>query len=100
MLHAGGCHNLILTWCSQVTLVTPWIARCDQELVFPNNATFDSPREQEAAIREWVRRRSGHSPDFRIVFYAGVAPQGRRWKLSRRQSRGTSLCTVPSQSCS
>ena len=52
--------------------MTPWIARCDQELVFPNNATFDSPSEQEAAIREWVKQRSGHSPDFRIVFYAGA----------------------------
>ena len=65
----------LLTHCAQVTLVTPWIARCDQELVFPNNATFDSPSEQEAAIREWVRRRSGHSPDFRIVFYAGASSQ-------------------------
>jgi hypothetical protein len=57
---------------AQVTLVTPWLARCDQDLVFPNNLAFASPAEQEGAIRAWVRQRSGHDPDFRIVFYAGV----------------------------
>ena len=52
--------------------MTPWLARCDQDLVFPNSRFFDSPAQQEAAIRAWVRQRSGHCPEFRIVFYAGA----------------------------
>ena len=35
----------------QVTLVIPWVARKDQEVIFPNNITFDNPAQQE----QWVR---------------------------------------------
>ena len=35
----------------QVTLVIPWVARKDQEIIFPNNITFDNPAQQE----QWVR---------------------------------------------
>lgn len=31
----------------QVTLMIPWLAKCDQSMVFPNNMTFDTPEEQE-----------------------------------------------------
>ena len=34
-----------------MTLVIPWVARKDQEVIFPNNITFDNPSQQE----QWVR---------------------------------------------
>ena len=74
---------------AQVTLVTPWLARCDQDLVFPNNLFFSTPAEQEVAIRAWVRQRSGLDPDFRVVFYAGAAAH--RMPLSMPQQLPCSL---------
>jgi len=60
----------------QVTLVIPWLARSDQELLFPHNKTFDLPGEQEAFVREWIELRTGLPCRFRICFYAGVyAPE-------------------------
>jgi len=58
----------------QVILVVPWLAVSDQALIFPNARTFEEPAEQEACMREWIRKRTGLSPDFEIVWYPGALP--------------------------
>ncbi|KAK9845807.1 hypothetical protein WJX81_002889 [Elliptochloris bilobata] len=55
----------------KVILVVPWLARSDQALIFPNQRTFERPAEQEACMREWIKKRTGLSPDFEIVWYPG-----------------------------
>eukprot|EP00210_Caulerpa_lentillifera_P003787 g3618.t1 len=60
----------------RVTLLIPWLARVDQEKIFPNHVLFDSPEEQEAYIRQWVVNRTGSENAFRISFYPGrYAPE-------------------------
>ncbi|KAI3826280.1 hypothetical protein L1987_00325 [Smallanthus sonchifolius] len=54
-----------------VTLLVPWLTRTDQELVYPNNITFSSPKEQEVYIRDWLKERVGFNADFNISFYPG-----------------------------
>lgn len=56
----------------QVTFVAPWLAKCDQDAVFPNNLSFEAPEEQEGCMREWVKQRTGLSPSFDIVWYPGL----------------------------
>lgn len=56
----------------QVTFVVPWLARCDQDTVFPNNLSFEAPHQQEVCMREWVKQRTGLSPEFDIVWYPGT----------------------------
>ncbi|EIE20880.1 hypothetical protein COCSUDRAFT_2635, partial [Coccomyxa subellipsoidea C-169] len=55
----------------KVTFVVPWLARCDQDTVFPNNLSFEAPHQQEVCMREWVKQRTGLSPEFDIVWYPG-----------------------------
>ncbi|KAK9909832.1 hypothetical protein WJX75_008162 [Coccomyxa subellipsoidea] len=55
----------------KVTFVVPWLARCDQDTVFPNNLSFETPSEQEVCMREWVHQRTGLYPEFDIVWYPG-----------------------------
>ena len=52
--------------------MAPWLAKCDQHAVFPNNLSFDAPEEQEVCMREWVKQRTGLSPRFDIVWYPGA----------------------------
>jgi digalactosyldiacylglycerol synthase len=54
-----------------VTLVVPWLCKSDQELVYPNSMTFDSPEEQESYIRNWLEERLGFESNFKISFYPG-----------------------------
>ncbi|WIA41577.1 hypothetical protein OEZ86_008941 [Tetradesmus obliquus] len=60
----------------QVTLLLPWLSKPDQERVFPNSVTFDSPADQEAFVREWAQKRTGLACSFKVRFYPGrYAPE-------------------------
>ncbi|TVU26785.1 hypothetical protein EJB05_29348, partial [Eragrostis curvula] len=61
-----------------VTLVVPWLCKSDQELVYPNSMTFDSPEEQETYMRNWLEERVGFKTDFKISFYPGKFQKERR----------------------
>ncbi|KAH7855429.1 hypothetical protein Vadar_024740 [Vaccinium darrowii] len=61
-----------------VTLLVPWLLQSDQELVYPNNLTFSSPKEQEAYIRNWLEERVGFKTDFKISFYPAKFQKERR----------------------
>ncbi|XP_057826396.2 digalactosyldiacylglycerol synthase 1, chloroplastic [Cryptomeria japonica] len=61
-----------------VTLLVPWLCKEDQELVYPNKLTFDSPEEQEAYVRNWLESRTGFKSDFKIAFYPGKFSRQRR----------------------
>eukprot|EP00879_Flechtneria_rotunda_P003220 GHRR01003443.1.p1 GENE.GHRR01003443.1~~GHRR01003443.1.p1 ORF type:complete len:526 (+),score=123.63 GHRR01003443.1:133-1578(+) len=60
----------------QVTLLLPWLSKQDQERVFPDCVTFDSPTDQEAFVREWAQKRTGLACGFKVRFYPGrYAPE-------------------------
>eukprot|EP00882_Tetradesmus_deserticola_P010522 GHRQ01011114.1.p1 GENE.GHRQ01011114.1~~GHRQ01011114.1.p1 ORF type:complete len:512 (+),score=294.09 GHRQ01011114.1:159-1538(+) len=60
----------------QVTLLLPWLSKPDQERVFPNSVTFESPADQEAFVREWAQKRTGLACSFKVRFYPGrYAPE-------------------------
>ncbi|CAO2147744.1 unnamed protein product [Urochloa humidicola] len=61
-----------------VTLVVPWLCKSDQELVYPNSMTFNSPEEQESYMRNWLEERVGFKTDFKISFYPGKFQKERR----------------------
>ncbi|XP_031504053.1 digalactosyldiacylglycerol synthase 1, chloroplastic [Nymphaea colorata] len=61
-----------------VTLLVPWLCKSDQQLVYPDNLTFNSPIEQEAYIRKWLEARIGFKADFQISFYPGKFHKERR----------------------
>ncbi|GJV68163.1 hypothetical protein Tco_1483672 [Tanacetum coccineum] len=50
----------------------------DQELVYPNNLTFNSPKEQEVYIRVWLKEKVGFNTDFKISLYPGKFQKERR----------------------
>ncbi|XP_021639527.2 digalactosyldiacylglycerol synthase 1, chloroplastic isoform X2 [Hevea brasiliensis] len=62
----------------KVTLLVPWLCKSDQELVYPNNLTFNSAEEQENYIRNWLEDRIGFKADFKISFYTGKFSKQRR----------------------
>ncbi|GJN02993.1 hypothetical protein PR202_ga20389 [Eleusine coracana subsp. coracana] len=62
----------------KVTLVVPWLSKPEQELVYPNNITFNSPEEQETYIRNWLQERLGFEANFKISFYPGKFSKERR----------------------
>ncbi|KAL2933500.1 Digalactosyldiacylglycerol synthase 1 chloroplastic [Bienertia sinuspersici] len=62
----------------KVTLLVPWLCKSDQELVYPNKLTFNSPEEQELYIKNWLEERTGFKADFKIFFYPGKFSKERR----------------------
>ena len=59
-----------------VNLMVPWLAKSDQERVFPNDITFENPEDQEKWIKTWVQQRTGFEPEFKLTFYPGrYAPE-------------------------
>jgi hypothetical protein len=42
------------------------LSKVDQERVFPNSVTFDSPQDQEAFVKEWAQKRTGLACDFKV----------------------------------
>ncbi|GAB2292616.1 Digalactosyldiacylglycerol synthase 1, chloroplastic [Dionaea muscipula] len=61
-----------------VTLLVPWLCKSDQQLVYPNNLTFESTSEQETYIRNWLEERIGFKANFKISFYPGKFSKERR----------------------
>lgn len=55
----------------EVTLVIPWLSLKDQEFVYPNKITFNSPSEHEGYVRRWLEERTDFISSFRIKFYPG-----------------------------
>jgi digalactosyldiacylglycerol synthase len=58
----------------QVLLLIPWLAECEQRIVYPDGITFRAPAEQEDWIRAWVEKRTGFPSNFDIRFYPGEFP--------------------------
>lgn len=68
----------------KVTLVVPWLNLNDQEHVYPNKMTFDSPSEQEAYALKWLEERTGFKSNFSLRFYPGrVSPQATSFQLNK-----------------
>ena len=63
--------------CPHVSCLFPRrLSKPDQERVFPNSVTFDSPADQEAFVREWAQKRTGLACSFKVRFYPGrYAPE-------------------------
>lgn len=55
----------------KVTLVIPWLSKNDQEYLYPDKITFDTPKEQEKYVREWIEKRTDLLCTFDIRFYPG-----------------------------
>ncbi|KAJ0914309.1 putative digalactosyldiacylglycerol synthase [Helianthus annuus] len=64
--------------CRKVTLVIPWLSKSDQEHVYPNDITFNSPKEQEKYVRQWIEQRTELSCSFNICFYPGKFSRSKR----------------------
>ena len=55
---------------SSVTLLLPWLPRSQQACVFPKGISFETPRQQEEHVRDWIRQRTGFDPPgLRITWY-------------------------------
>jgi len=54
-----------------VTLLVPWLAKVDQQKVFPRDSIFETPKEQEEYIRKWAAKRTGRDSFFKVAFYPG-----------------------------
>ncbi|KAL8254057.1 hypothetical protein R6Q59_032278 [Mikania micrantha] len=62
----------------KVTLVIPWLSKNDQECLYPDKIIFNSPKEQEKYVREWIEQRTGFLCCFSICFYPGKFSRSKR----------------------
>ncbi|CAI9292203.1 unnamed protein product [Lactuca saligna] len=62
----------------KVTLVIPWLSKNDQEYLYPDKITFDTPKEQEKYVREWIEKRTDLLCTFDIRFYPGKFSRSKR----------------------
>ncbi|XP_076951964.1 digalactosyldiacylglycerol synthase 2, chloroplastic [Bidens hawaiensis] len=62
----------------KVTLVIPWLSKNDQEHVYPDKITFNSPNDHEKYVREWIEQRTALSCSFNICFYPGKFSRSKR----------------------
>ena len=69
----------------QVTLIVPWLAKCDQELTFIDGVTFDTPDEQEEFMGQWITKRTGLTPKYRVKWYSGAASDSARAPVQHLQ---------------
>ena len=53
-----------------VTLVIPWLVPAEQKLIHPS-VIFETPEEQGAYVRRWVKERCGFEPAMKLDFYPG-----------------------------
>nr|GMD62368.1 digalactosyldiacylglycerol synthase 2, chloroplastic-like [Ipomoea batatas] len=72
----------------KVTLVVPWLSLNDQEHLFPNNITFNTPSEQEQYVLRWVEERTGFTSNFSVRFYPG------KFSLEKRSILGSGDITI------
>ncbi len=56
----------------QVTLLVPWLAKCEQKIVYPDGITFETTEEQGKWIKDWVKERTTFPCSFTIKFYPGA----------------------------
>ena len=63
----------------QVTLLVPWLAKCEQKIVYPEGITFETSAEQAKWVKEWVEKRTEFPAAFDIKFYPGVALAAHVW---------------------
>ncbi|CAD5164341.1 digalactosyldiacylglycerol synthase 2, chloroplastic isoform X1 [Musa acuminata AAA Group] len=62
----------------EVTLVIPWLSIKDQELVYPNNITFNSASEHDSYVRHWLEARIDFQSCFNIKFYPSKFSRDKR----------------------
>lgn len=56
----------------QITLLVPWLAKCEQEIVYPDGIRFETSEQQGRWVKEWVEKRTNLPCTFDIKFYPGV----------------------------
>ena len=71
----------------KVTLLVPWLAKCEQRIVYPDGITFETSQEQGKWVKEWVEKRTDFPCTFDIKFYPGAAPTLRACILHGRKER-------------
>lgn len=104
------CHVLLsctaVMYCCHVLLscAAARLSKVDQERVFPNSVTFDSPHDQEAFVREWAQKRTGLACDFKVRTPTAAAGRSSRCSAAQlqqqqRQHRHSSRCSTRCSSC-
>lgn len=69
--HMGHACSWMCAGAMQVTLLVPWLAKCEQEIVYPDNIRFETSEEQAKWVKSWVEKRVDFPCSFQIRFYPG-----------------------------
>lgn len=76
-----------------VILLLPWLSKPDQERVFPNSVSFETPDDQEAFVKEWAQKRTGLACNFKVKFYPGrYAPEKGKCSTYLTSHAATHVC--------